>query len=372
MTRQYTRGESMHLTPEAQSKKSQEKLKILREKVKKTVDVQFGKTSEQSNVNKEKLSQMVDELGELMKVIPPYCNWDDEARQGAIDSWRKALDEFLENEWKRYILDNYHELSPKFSTGSNSGSLIGFTNLRGLTPLGQIMSEHPEQVPYSGELFVGISEGGINQNALSFTSDTRTAISYAKEPTFNTMGWNPQISEQRVINLKAKIDEMEKSPASSSDKWKGRDLPQEALEAFRLNVKIEERRQYLYLQLSEMERLFVVSPFPVVYGILKTEDMNEGNYEEFKGGIQGEFTHSGHLSIDDNGSGQFVLYCPAEKYTIVREYLKEKNISISVHPLEAVKECTKINKLSDLVNRLRKKKQEMKKITKSRQRTVDF
>lgn len=310
----------------------------------------------QPELSKDDLYKQLREMADLIETVPPYRHWDKGTRDGVVAQWKEQIDEFLENPQKTYVFENYRALTPEYSTGSNSGSLIGFCALRGLAPVGQIIREHPDQVPFSGELFLGASEKGVNQGSVSFCKKTATAISYAEQPVFNTKGWTPELSKERVVSINEEIARMESVSAQSRDAHTGRDLFQEKMEALKTNLAIEERRQRHWIHLGETERSFVTQPFPIVYGILKTPDIDEESFEEMHSDIRGEYKHNGKLPIDDTKSGQYVLYCPEDKINLVKQYLEQNNVSLPVHPLTAVKAAETVDGFNGLLNVMRKKK----------------
>lgn len=112
-----------------------------------------------------------------------------------------------QNEHKSYLTElkkDPDQYDIWVSSGSNSGSLPGFSVEGGLVPTGWMFSDKSKAVPYSGELSKGIGERGINQEALSFANlDGRSgeALRYAKEERFNQKGWTPEIGKEEKEQL---------------------------------------------------------------------------------------------------------------------------------------------------------------------------
>ncbi|MFA6460782.1 MAG: hypothetical protein WCV90_00815 [Candidatus Woesearchaeota archaeon] len=153
---------------------------------------------------------------------------------------------------------------PDYFHGSSSASLVYVLRegSQGLMSTGQLLSQGI--APYSGELGVGISKKGINQDSLSVSKlgCIRDVIDYALN--YDLHVWTPEESEKAVEASNRRIAE------ESQKKYRAKYLKEHVkltIEIEEMRIKIEEIRKRNWEHLSLLERQLISSPFPVIYGI---------------------------------------------------------------------------------------------------------
>lgn len=167
------------------------------------------------------------------------------------------VDKSLLKELRQSNLDSYDLL---VTTGSTSGSLIGFTLEGALVPAGWILDGRSQAIPFSGELREGIAEMsstfGINREAVSFSRSGYSALEYTRKP-FNWNGWTPEKGREAIDRYR----QSQKDPKNQTAPYAYLPAHYETL------IRIESARIAKWDDLSSQEQQFVSSPFPVIYGI---------------------------------------------------------------------------------------------------------
>jgi hypothetical protein len=313
-------------------------------------------------IDRESLERALESMIEDMKVIEKlggmYCG--EEYRKQEPKIWQRCIDSFCESKWCKYISEHYLELSPNLVSGSSSGSLPGFVRLRGLVPTGSILRDHPEVVPFSGELSIGASSHGVNNARISLSPSVQLADRYSRVDDGWSMGKSAQIISETKDLLQRRLREVENGKGSDDVLRESGELNYAKLftDSLRVKIEIEERRQVLWDTLDSTEKAFVSHPFSLIYGIKQEGSIfDESRYEYFGSDAGGpEIIHKGKISIDDQASGRFILFCPSENIEALDKYLKQKNISISIHPIEALRVASYVTTFYEEVENKRKHK----------------
>lgn len=213
--------------------------------------------------------------------------------------------------------------------GSNSGSLIGFAQEKGLVPAGWMYLEGKSStVPFSGELSKGISrEGGISKKAISFANEWgRQALKYAtttEETRSNVEGWTPEFGRSTIELYRSRLED---PYYANNDASRNMILK---------SIELEERRLATFDELSPQEQSFVTTPFPVVYGVHYKDykDVSpciEKMYDAMGKEITGEVFVEGRID-----AFLLTLFVPRERIEETKGYLKARSgLNIIVLPLE--------------------------------------
>ena len=204
----------------------------------------------------------------------------------------------------KYLQNNRN--GADFFHGSSSSSLLMFTGKsksQGLVPTGQLIKNG--DIPFGGELHIGISEKGINQNRLSVTKyeDIDLAVNYSQSH-FNT-GWNKSYSD-KCINS-------------------GLNFPG-------CNPKVELLRQERWKSLDKEERVLVSEGFPVLYGV-KPKNPDKA---VVSGMISNETIEIG-LNSGARADEIKVIFVPENKISSVRK-LTEGYSNIEIRSIEKLYE----------------------------------
>jgi hypothetical protein len=234
-------------------------------------------------------------------------------------------------EWDEHRTD----YSPYVASGSRSGNLYGFVRARGLVPTGELLQK-TDIVPFSGELGGGISNNGINNTALSFSTDVEVALDYAhKYPKT----WSLKRSEEHIRY----IDESFKN---SDDEVKKFFSDDNRTASHKKLKNIERKRQKIWHTLNTTEQSFISEPFPVIYGIVEQNTLAPQPEHGFKF-IPGlsesqlqEHVWKGKLSADEFSKitqhGRLVVYVPERYIKKVADYFKDNAIDIAVRSIEVL------------------------------------
>lgn len=198
--------------------------------------------------------------------------------------------------------------SPDYYHGSSSASLVYVLRegSQGLMSTGQLLSQGI--APYSGELWVGISTKGINQNSLSVSElgCIRDVIDYALRCDLHV--WTPEESERIVEASNRRIAE------ESEKKYRAKYLKEHVkltIEVEEMRIKIEEVRKRNWEHLSLLERQLISSPFPVIYGI------------EYKGAVTEVRSAMNDYGIKEPvGLDHLTIYVPEARTSFVTELAK--------------------------------------------------
>jgi hypothetical protein len=284
-----------------------------------------------------------------------YYHWNPEQ---IISNWRKAL--LKASKWEMLVKENEADYDVSFSTGSGSGSLVGFARTGKLLPTGEML-QRGDVAPFCGELFIGA--GGINKNSVSLSTSIKVAMEYAERP-FNVEGWDPEKGIERRSCWESYLAEKKgiknESPSGERALYQGHDLLEASIEAAEINLQIEEKRQRLWSQLTEIERDFVSVPFPVVYGVVQFSagEISSTPFNLMHGtDTKGEVAHQGNLPIEHPNCpelGRLVLYVPQEKIGVVRQYFKIKEIKVSIQPLAPLEAVDCWQHLLSLITEVKK------------------
>jgi len=196
-------------------------------------------------------------------------------------------------------------LSASAYHGSNSGSLIGVRELDGLVSFGTMESRGI--YPYTGELGLGVSSRGVNSlgGVSSVKLDGYDSLTLLKNYANLGEGWTPEIGKRNIEKLRKDLPSFEGVWAESIEK----------------NLQIEEWRIKNWNSLSDFEKSLIREPFPIYYEIKNPKPLP----------IRGM---GKERVIRDATLGDMVIYAPAEKFPMIRDYFKGKNIDL--RPLENV------------------------------------
>lgn len=221
------------------------------------------------------------------------------------------------------LLDRYGILIEKGNGaslfhGSNSASLVSVMKVeggpRGLVPAGQLIERG--EVPFSGELLPGISEGGVNRNHLSVT--TFNYLDLAMQYATKNGKYSPEMSRKNIAEYGKRMQQF-------------KDSNNEAMaQAASVRIEVERKRIARWEVLSPLEKELIERDFPVLYGIRRHPDQKP---------LRGIPTRVGtwELLIPDGVKPEEIVsvFVPAARVAFVRDHLAFGN-RIEVSPIEPV------------------------------------
>ena len=258
----------------------------------------------------------------LAKALTKGKSWPDKIPKGG--RWIQSA--LSLSSWEKWIANAPADFLPFYFTGTSSGSLIGLAEAKALLPMGSMLEQpEPRIVPFCGELGLGINQqNGLSNYAISFTKDARRALDEYAGSRFNLVGWDPYASGYNIAKLNRSLSQDFSSAQAAYNS------------AIEMGIKIEEKRLLAWKTLSDQEKDFVATPFPMVLGAVEVESQN--NFQilgEVK--MKPEWIFHGPFGIINRPNGRLVLYCPAKKVTLTQKYLTAKDLpALSVQPLEAL------------------------------------
>jgi hypothetical protein len=201
---------------------------------------------------------------------------------------------------------------PTFYHGTTSASIPGMLKGEGLIPTGQLIKRG--EVPFTGELFSGVTPSGINQTSLSTVSarNHQPALDYA-----NAMAREKIDVQQKLQDwfTKGGRDEYIKDFANS---------PYFPKAEFRDDLY--NKRLTQWNALSDEEKAIIQENYPIMIGI----NPRQGDASRFiypKSDISNEVGISGNIDFDEIPS----IFAPTDKIQVLQKYLGNKT---KVLPIE--------------------------------------
>ena len=215
-----------------------------------------------------------------------------------------------------YVIENGN--GAKYFHGSNSASLVSVTKVErgpgGLIPTGQLVERG--EVPFSGELLPGISEGGVNNSNLSVTTFNYLdlAMQYAKK----SGEYSPDLSRKNIAEFRKMIKQFEGSKNEAMAR------------AAASRIEIEQKRIAQWEHLDPFEKELIKRDFPVLYGIRRLPNPKPER------GIPTRVGTWETLIPDGVKPEEIVsIFVPADQVAFVRDHLAI-GTGIEVSPIEPI------------------------------------